>query len=108
MSERPTTFERHYTLREAVETFFANGPLTIASLRSEIRKGRLEATMPAGKLLVTERALVEMLKRCRVVSHRDCISSNATIAGTFGLSETERDASAQAVASTILKKPNKL
>ena len=46
--------EPHYTLAEAVALFFPRGPLTVSSLRNEIRKGRLRATKPAGKLLVTE------------------------------------------------------
>ena len=48
------TFEPHYTLAQAVAPFFPSGPLTIASLRNEIRKGRLRATMPAGKSSVAD------------------------------------------------------
>ena len=87
-----------YTLKQATEKFFPNGPLTVASLRNEIRKGRLQATMPAGKLLVTEQALVEMLERCRVQrSHRDSSSSAPSVgARPCGLSEMERIERAQA------------
>jgi hypothetical protein len=53
----PLIVEPHYTLRQAAEKFFPNGPLTASSLRNEIRKGRLHAVMPAGKLLVTETAI---------------------------------------------------
>jgi hypothetical protein len=102
------TFEPHYTLAQAVARFFPSGPLTVASLRNEIRKGRLRATKPAGKLLVTESAIVEMLQACHVVSHRDCTSSSVPPhASPSGSSETERDASAQAVARTILSAPSK-
>ena len=81
-----------YTLKQAAEKFFPNGPLTVASLRNESRKGRLQATMPAGKLLITERALVEMLQRCRVQrNHHDSSSSVPSArAPRSGLSETER------------------
>ena len=87
-----------YTLKQAAERFFPNGPLTVASLRNEIRKGRLQATMPAGKLLVTERALVEMLQRCRVApSHHDCtLNARSADAVPCGLSATERIERAQA------------
>jgi hypothetical protein len=64
--------EAHYTLSQAIAKFFPDGQLTVASLRGEIRKGRLQATMPAGKLLVTESAIADMLEacRCRVVVNR--------------------------------------
>jgi hypothetical protein len=103
MKQTTATVERHYTLREAVERFFPNGPLTVASLRSEIKKGRLRATMPAGKLLVTETAIAGMLEQCRVLAnnlishgneHRPALSS--------GSSETERSARAQAAAWAVM------
>ena len=50
------SLEALYTLKQAAGKFFPNGPLTAASLRNEIRKGRLQATMPAGKLF--ERAAI--------------------------------------------------
>jgi hypothetical protein len=96
--------EPHFTLRQAAEQFFPNGPLTAASLRNEIKKGRLHATMPAGKLLVTETAIAEMLALCRVQSHHDSISRNRNDrAPTRGTSETERNASALAAAKKILR-----
>ena len=98
------TVEPHYTLRQAVEKFFPNGPLTAASLRNEIKKGRLHATMPAGKLLVTETAIAEMLALCRVQSHHACISKSRADRGpTPGTSETDRNASALAAARKILR-----
>jgi hypothetical protein len=94
-----------YTLKQAARRFFPDGPLTASSLRSEIRKGRLQATMPAGKLLVTESALVEMLEACRVnVSHPTCTSTCASRTNpTSGGSETERIARAQAALKPIFQ-----
>ena len=45
---------------------FADLPITVAALRHEIRAGRVQATMPAGKLLVTETWLIEWRAACRV------------------------------------------
>jgi hypothetical protein len=103
--------EPHYTLRQAAEKFFPNGPLTAASLRNEIKKGRLQATMPAGKLMITERALVEMLERCRVHPDRhDCISNVPSAAAKpYGASERERIERARAsirATGQVLKKPS--
>src|SRR5215204_4864477 len=104
MNDRPTSLEPHYTLRCAAEKFFPNGPLTAASLRNEIKKGRLHAVMPAGKLLVTESAIAEMLVQCRVQSRPGCISKNRSDRVlTLGTSETERNASALAAANKILR-----
>ena len=41
------------TLVEAVEVFFADGPLTVSSLRSEIANGRLATAKVAGRYYVT-------------------------------------------------------
>jgi hypothetical protein len=99
--------EPHYTLRQAAEKFFPNGPLTAASLRNEIKKGRLRAVMPAEKLLVTETAIAEMLVLCRVQSRPGCISKNRIDpVPMLGTSETERNASALAAAKKILKERN--
>ena len=70
------TLEKHYTLEQAVRTFFADAPITVSTLRSAIKKRKLQATMPEGKLLVTEAWLVEWLSRCRVTDNLpDCGSS---------------------------------
>ena len=91
-------------MRQAAEKFFPNGPLTAASLRNEIKKGRLHAVMPAGKLLVTESAIAEMLVLCRVQNLHDCTSKNTSDrVPTLGTSETERNASALAAANKILR-----
>jgi hypothetical protein len=47
-------------LAEAVEVFWPEGPLTIASLRTEIRKGRLTSARVAGRLFVTPADLKRM------------------------------------------------
>jgi hypothetical protein len=60
------SLEPHYSLSQAVERFFPDGPITVSSLRNAIRAGELQATMPQGKLLVTEVWLCEWLNRCRV------------------------------------------
>ncbi len=101
--------EPHYTLKQAAEKFFPTGPLTAASLRNEIKKGRLQATMPAGKLLVTETAIAEMLARCRVQSRLDSISkSKDDRVLTLGTSVMERNASALAAARMILRERKEL
>lgn len=109
MSQRPASIEAVYTLKQAAAKFFPNGPLTAASLRNEIRKGRLQATMPAGKLLVTETALIEMLEACRVNVCRLTSSSKSASRPdeTFGGSETERIARAQAALKTIFEGPSR-
>lgn len=117
MSDYTFRVERHYTLKEAVARFFPGGALTVTSLRTEINKGRLLATMPAGKILVTESAIAEMLKSCAVDSRHTSSSKNARArqAGekaspenaTSGSSETDRIAKAQAAANMILKARSK-
>lgn len=63
------TLEKHYTLQQAVRAFFPDGPVTVSTLRTAIKKRKLQATMPEGKLLVTETWLAEWLNRCRVAVH---------------------------------------
>lgn len=53
-----------YSLKEAVAKVL-KGRWTVASLRTEIRKGRLRPTRIAGKLGVTDSALGDMLKLCQ-------------------------------------------
>jgi hypothetical protein len=103
MKDPATTVEPHYTLRQAVAKFFPGGPLTVASLRNEIQKGRLRATMPAGKLLVTETAIAEMLEKCRVqASSHTSLASERHRESSSGSSETERIERAQAAASAVI------
>ena len=73
--------------------------------------------MPAGKLLVTESGIAEMLKKCAVTSRPDSYSKNARAepagakaspaSALSGSSETDRIAKAQAAANIILKGPSK-
>jgi hypothetical protein len=104
--------EPHFTLQEAIELFFPGGHVTVRSLRTEIRKGRLSVTEVAGKFLVSERAIAEMLEKCRCpVEHKPhvstCVSADLH-AATSGKSETERLGSARVAASTILNGRTKL
>ena len=103
MEDLPSKVERHYTLQEAIEHFFPGGYITVASLRTEIRKGRLRATEVAGKFLVSESAIAEMLERCRVLPSSPILPANERrVASSSGLSETERIARAQAAASALM------
>jgi hypothetical protein len=103
--------EPHFTLQEAVERFFPGGHVTVRSLRTEIKKGRLCITEVAGKFLVTERAIAEMLEKCRCLVEQklqDSTSGSGHIhARTSGTSETERLGLARGVASTILSERKK-
>lgn len=49
--------EEPLTLAEAVALLFPEGPLTVASLRTEIRKGRLRFSRVAGRLFVSRAAI---------------------------------------------------
>lgn len=49
-------------LAEAIELLWPDGPLTIASLRTEIRKGRLPASRVAGRLFVTQADLWRLFR----------------------------------------------
>ena len=50
------------TLVEAAAVFFPEGPLTVASLRTTIRRGELAYVMRAGKMLTTPGAMRDMMK----------------------------------------------
>jgi hypothetical protein len=99
----PCSLERHYTLKQAAERFFGEGPITESTLRNAIRKGLLQATMPEGKLLVTEAWLVEWFDRCRVQGSSPISTARERHqARSSGSSETERIASAQAAVSAVM------
>ena len=108
------TVEPHYTLQEAVDRFFPGGAITVRSLRTEIRKGRLRVTEVAGKYLVSERAIAEMLESCKLCLVQEKLpDSNSVAAASIGrqsgTSGMERIASAQAAAQLIFaahKKPS--
>src|SRR5437764_515325 len=114
MSDPANSVEPHYTLKEAIERFFPGGQLTVRSLRTEIRKGHLQVAEVAGKFLVTEAAIAQMLECCRRWDAREkhlaSTSSTEKHHGiTSGSSETERLKSAQAAASVTiaeLRKPS--
>lgn len=53
------------TLVEAIAVLFPAGPLTVASLRREIKKGNLAAKRVAGKDWTTPRSIREMMQPCR-------------------------------------------
>jgi len=82
------TVEPHYDLRTAAERFFPRGPVTARSLRTEIRKGRLKSARIAGKIVVSEAAIQEMLTRCQDTrrvpascsgaARRDCPSGSSS------------------------------
>jgi len=104
--------EPRYSLKQAIEKFFPNGPLTAASLRTEIRKGPLRPTRVAGKDLVTEADIAEMLERCACPTPARVLVSTsdaAKAASQCGPSSTSRLKSAQAAANAIaqeLRKPS--
>jgi hypothetical protein len=101
-----STLEKHYTLRQAVRTFFPDGPITVSTLRTAIKKRKLQATMPEGKLLVTEAWLAEWLNRCRVaVDLLDYGSSPPSAVDPLcGSSSTDRNTRALDAASATLKR----
>ena len=98
------SLEKHYTLEQAINEFFRDGPITVSTLRSAIKKQKLQATMPEGKLLVTETWLVEWLNRCRVSAKLPASGSETQSAAepAGGSSLTERNNAALAAANLIL------
>ena len=78
---------------------------SVAAQRDQ--EGEVARVMPAGKLLVTETAIAEMLALCRVQSRPGCTSKSRGDRGPMlGTSETERNASALAAANKILRERN--
>lgn len=78
-----------YTLQEAVKRFLPGGRWTVASLRTERRKGRLKVEKIAGKIGVTESAIREMRMRCREQPSRPVsTSAPVPIVEPTGLSST--------------------
>ena len=97
---------RLYRLAEAVSAFFPQGGITVKSLRTEARAGRLSIIRIANKDFVTAEAIQSMLERCtcRASENRPVsISANATDASRNGSSLTERVKSAQAALHEIIK-----
>ena len=87
-----------YTLKEAVEKYFPGGTITVAALRTEIRKGRLIPERIAGKFCVTESAIRRMRKLCREKPRPQ---------GSTCATEPERRNNPQDVVREMLKRPTK-
>jgi len=101
-----------YPLAEAVARWLPGGHWTVASLRTEIRAGRLRAHMIAGKMGVTETAIREMIERCRVVPKDPASISDPrdATAPPDGSSATDLARSAQDAAlatARALKRPSR-
>lgn len=103
-----TALEPTYSLNQAVAKFWPDGPLTISTLRTAIRHGRLCAYKVEGKLLVTETALTDWLQSCRVAVNLPDCGLNQPTAGERrpGTSLTERNASALDAAKVTLDRLN--
>jgi hypothetical protein len=103
-SLRLTTGSRPFPLARAVELFLGP-PWKVSSLRTEIRKGRLEAVRIAGKLAVTERAIKDMIVRCREKrKDRGYTSESGSIGrASIGSSETVDTKKAQDALLTTLR-----
>jgi hypothetical protein len=101
---------RLMTLREAAAQL--GGGLCESSLRREIRKGRLTARNVAGRLLVTDADLCEMVERCRVgvgQSRQGCTSGRVKAESRSGSFSTDHSNSGLAAAQATareLKKPS--
>jgi hypothetical protein len=88
-------FSRHAPLRldVALKAAFPAGGITIAGLRKEIAKGRLEVELIAGKQFTTLDAIQRMRELCRVVpkdkpempTQRDVLSIHASQGDQSGL-----------------------
>lgn len=59
-------FTELYRLEKIVAECFPDGSVTVAALRREIQKGRLDAWRLAGKDMTTKDAVARMLEKCRV------------------------------------------
>lgn len=92
MTSRPP-LERHYTLSQACEELLAGTGLKVRSLRTEIAKGRLKPARVAGRLLVTESMLRDMMEaaRCQDAAGSRPVSilESAPAASPSGSSGTE-------------------
>jgi hypothetical protein len=89
-------------LEDALKRAFPAGGITVAGLRKEIGRGRLDVEVIAGKQFTTLRAIEKMRELCRVQKVQDsglsrksgkAESSNAS---PPGVSETDRARSALA------------
>jgi hypothetical protein len=111
-AEGPKALEPRFTLKQAAQKFFPNGPLTERSLRGLIARGALRHERVAKKILITESYLHKMLEesahKCPAPESLPDSSSDATAAaGHTGQSETDRLSAALAVAKAIGEAPSR-
>nr|WP_312990646.1 hypothetical protein [Brevundimonas diminuta] len=118
VSQRPSPSdwadEEPLTLQEAVAVFFPLGPLTISSLRTEIRKGNLRAAKVAGRLYVTPCAMRALFEVRQWLGQEKALASTCAPAGSITArgaksrpsisSETAKQTSALAAARSALQK----
>lgn len=97
------------TLTEAVAVFSDKFPMTVSTLRTEIRRGRLTPAEVAGKHLVTP-AQIKALFRCPVTPKAPASTFGQDgpkkVSSPSGSSETERLRAAQAAALSISRRPS--
>jgi hypothetical protein len=97
-------------LSDAVAIAFPHGGMTVSGLRREIKRGRLECEVIAGKQFVTLLDIKDMRSKCRADQKGPAsISANAEDAKPYGSSSTEKTRSAQVAARAVaerLKKPS--
>jgi hypothetical protein len=97
-------------LEEALKRAFPAGGITVAGLRKEIGRGRLDVEVIAGKQFTTLRAIEKMRELCRVQKEQDSGSNqkNGKTASSSvsqrGSSETKRAKSALAALQSNAKK----
>ena len=100
------------TLIELIAIFYPDGPLIIATLRAEIRQGRLSPAKVGNKFYVTPaqvRSLFEVAQCPAAQKARASISAGlvpTAVRKPFGSSATDRLRSAQAAAGLALTTPS--
>jgi hypothetical protein len=95
-------------LKEAVKIAFPRGGMTVSGLRREIKRGRLECEVIAGKQFVTRRDINLMRQRCRDELRAPVsISASAGDAKMCGSSSTDKTKSALASALAVTEKLKK-
>jgi hypothetical protein len=102
--------DRHRPMRldEAVRECFPGGGITVSSLRTEHRKGRLVIERIAGKDCVTRAAIEDMRRKCRIQARdRDSISGGSGDESQSTSSVTERAQLARDALLTSLGKPER-
>lgn len=103
----------YMTLKEAVAVFWPDGPLTVASLRTEIANGRLAPASVAGKFFVTPAQLRALFEPKPCPHAPKAHASTGAKAGpksarrTSGSSGTDRQRSALAAAQMAINKLSK-